>query len=654
MTTTNTPFFDAAFHALTGNDPFPWQQDFFRRLIAGERLNACNIPTGLGKTAIIAIWLIALAHYVKSKGACDRIPRRLVYVVNRRTVVDQSTGETERIRRRLNGGGDLSDQDRSVVNELRCLLRRLCATDQGEVLAISTLRGEFADNGEWCSDPARPAVIVGTVDMIGSRLLFSGYGVGFKRKPLHAGFLGQDVLLVHDEAHLEPAFQELLVAIQKEQREGRTPDRWPLRVMELTATSRGQEEGEQPFELTKGEKNPQQPIPGTPAEPLHVVWRRLRAKKTIYLHPPERRSEGAGEKEPRDQITDLALKYKDSKVAVLVFLRRVDDVERVVEKLRKSRQNVQQLTGTLRGLERNALAAEDSVFRRFLPKAEPGNETAYLVCTSAGEVGVDISADHLVCDLTTFDSMAQRFGRVNRFGDRDDTEIHVVYPNEFDEKDEFDRRRKKTLDLLRALSGDASPKALGDLDAEARLAAFAPTPTILPTSDILFDSWALTSIRGKLPGRPPVEPYLHGISGWEPPETHVAWREEVDVVTGELLEQYRPEDLLEDYPLKPHELLRDNSGRVFDRLKKLKAPAETPVWIVSDDDSVEVTSLGELVESGKDAISYKTVLLPPQAGGLQNGVLRGYPKSGLALNCLKCVMCGSLSYSNRGACTWKP
>src|SRR5204863_6752119 len=83
-------------------------------------------------------------------------------------------------------------------------------------LAISTLRGKFADNREWSADPSRPAVICGTVDMIGSRLLFSGYGVGFKGKPLHAGFLAQDVLMVHDEAHLEPAFQDLLIAIQKE------------------------------------------------------------------------------------------------------------------------------------------------------------------------------------------------------------------------------------------------------------------------------------------------------------------------------------------------------------------------------------------------------------------------------------------------------
>ena len=73
-----------------------------------------------------------------------------------------------------------------------------------------------------------------------------------------------------------------------------------------------------------------------------------------------------------------------------------------------------------------------------------------------------------------------------------------------------------------------------------------------------------------------VEPYLHGISEWQPPETHVAWREEVGTITGELREQLKPADLLEDYPLKPHELLRDNSSRVFDHLKELDAADDTP------------------------------------------------------------------------------
>jgi CRISPR-associated endonuclease/helicase Cas3 len=70
-----------------------------------------------------------------------------------------------------------------------------------------------------------------------------------------------------------------------------------------------------------------------------------------------------------------------------------------------------------------------------------------------------------------------------------------------------------------------------------------------------------------MPGRPTVEPYLHGIREWEPPETYVAWRNEVGIITGELLDCHEPEELLEDYPLKPRELLRDRSDRVFEQLQ---------------------------------------------------------------------------------------
>ncbi len=38
---------------------------------------------------------------------------------------------------------------------------------------------------------------------------------------------------------------------------------------------------------------------------------------------------------------------------------------------------------------------------------------------------------------------------------------------------------------------------------------------------------------------PPVEPYLHGVAEWEPPRTQIAWREEVDLITGERLERER-------------------------------------------------------------------------------------------------------------------
>jgi CRISPR-associated endonuclease/helicase Cas3 len=605
--------FKESFRILTGTKgPFPWQIVLFDEwFVKGKFPHSCNLPTGLGKTSVIAIWLIALLNQP------EKIPRRLVYVVNRRTVVDQTTDEVEKLRENL----------RKLKN----------VPEHASQLPVSTLRGQFADNREWSADPSRPAVICGTVDMIGSRLLFSGYGVGFKAKPLHAGFLGQDVLLVHDEAHLEPAFQKLLTEIDTEQK--RCNEFGKFHVMELSATLRGHEaeqQDERPFELSDAEKNPPEVIPDPATEPVHYVWRRQKAKKAMCLHTNEH------EEEVADEIVALAQKHKDSDRAVLVFVWRVEDVEKIVKKLPE--ESTEQLTGTLRGLERDGLVNKP-IFQRFLPESnrnkavKPASGTVYLVCTSAGEVGVNISADHLVCDLSTFESMTQRFGRVNRFGERDDTQIDVVYPKELGKKDkktnivkvdELHRRRQKTLEILKQLNGDASPAALSKLDPTGCREAFAPPPAIPLATDILFDAWALTTIapplvRTALPGRPSIEPYLHGISGWQPPETHVAWRKEVEVITGALLERYNPEDLLEDYALKPHELLRDRSDRIFGHLKTIAAEwAEAPVWILDSRGQVDVVTMKGLANGKKNAIDHMTVLLPPCVGGLtRKGTLDG-------------------------------
>ena len=590
-----TQEFEKTFKLLTNVDCFPWQEALFFQFAQGDIPSCCDLPTGLGKTSVVAIWLIALAYHP------ERVPRRLVYVVNRRTVVDQTTEEVEKLRRNLAAAG------------LDTPLRELCASDWECPLAISTLRGQFVDNREWSADPCRPAIIVGTVDMIGSRLLFSGYGVGFKTKPLHAGFLGQDALLVHDEAHLEPAFQKLLNGICDEQK--RCGDSRIVRVMELTATTRS--EGS-PFQLSQDDE----------AHP--IVAKRLNAPKELRLVPIADRNTLP------EKLTELALSRRDYNCAILVFARSVSHVEKISALLKKNKlPHVETLTGTLRGKERDLLV-KSPVFRRFQPNLQaPGTErsaalagTVYLICTSAGEVGVNISGDHLICDLSTFESMAQRFGRVNRFGDREDTQIDVVYPIEFDQSDEFELRLEKTLDLLRHLNGSASSNSLCRLDAGSRLAAFAPPPGILPVSDILFDSWSLTSIRASLPGRPPVEPYLHGLAEYEPPQTQVAWREEVGIVVGDLLVTYPPADLLADYPLKPQEMIQDQSARVFDSLSKLATRIPTnaacPVWLVDNVGVVEVLTLGELTtKEKKDDLNRCTVLLPPATGGLRGGLLDG-------------------------------
>ncbi len=297
--------FSATFSALTGFEPMPWQEALYLRFVAGTNGNipaCCDIPTGLGKTSVITIWLIALSNHP------DKMPRRLVYVVNRRTVVDQTTVEVEKLRRNL--------EKKSALKKMR---KRLGS------LAISTLRGQFADNQDWSADPSRPAVICGTVDMIGSRLLFSGYRIGFKSKPLHAGFLGQDALLVHDEAHLEPAFQELMETIQKEQQpEGDLP--WPkLRVMALSATARNGTDADtgshedKILRLTEDDRK------------HSVVKERIEATKKLVLTEIEDEN-----KEIVKQLVSKALEHQESGVSVLLFARTVAHVESVAQELTKT------------------------------------------------------------------------------------------------------------------------------------------------------------------------------------------------------------------------------------------------------------------------------------------------------------------------------
>jgi CRISPR-associated endonuclease/helicase Cas3 len=65
-----------------GFAPFRWQRRLFDQyFVHGELPTALDLPTGLGKTTVMAIWYIAVE-------AGARLPRRLVYVVDRRAVVD--------------------------------------------------------------------------------------------------------------------------------------------------------------------------------------------------------------------------------------------------------------------------------------------------------------------------------------------------------------------------------------------------------------------------------------------------------------------------------------------------------------------------------------------------------------------------------------
>ncbi len=58
------------------------------------------------------------------------------------------------------------------------------------------------DVEEWDLEPEKPAVLIGTQDMLLSRALNRGYGMGRFRWPMHFGLLNNDCLWVLDEIQL--------------------------------------------------------------------------------------------------------------------------------------------------------------------------------------------------------------------------------------------------------------------------------------------------------------------------------------------------------------------------------------------------------------------------------------------------------------------
>lgn len=612
--------FRDAFKALTSYDALRWQERLYGELVRGHVPAVCDIPTGLGKTSVIPVWLIALAVQADGRRSPE-LPRRLIYIVNRRTVVDQATDVVEGIRQRLCCGNESGTDAQATAEELRQALVRLASVGPDHPIAISTLRGELADNGEWKTDPAHPSIIIGTIDMIGSKLLFSGYGDGFRMRAHHAGLVGQDTLIVHDEAHLTPAFSELLRTIAETQRSAGEPR--PLRIMELSATHPRGGNGDV-FRLEPEDKDDR------------IVRDRLDAAKSLYCHQVEAR-------EAIERIAEKAAVHDGQAVKMLIYVRSPEAAREMIGALGKrlgngKRNHIAILTGTMRGHERDHLVRNNPVYKAMLGQGAPVDSTVYLVSTSAGEVGIDLDADHMVCDLTTLDAMAQRLGRVNRRGGRSAT-IDVVIENQEPGGKKAKARQedlvaalKTTVRAIDALPGlqdggrDASPRALDRLlsamTEDEKRQAFAPRPKVAPLTDILLDAWSLTSIRQPMPGRPEVAGYLHGLTA-DPPETHVAWRAEVRLLDQPGVRPDAVRDWFEDCPVEARERLRDRSDRVHAQLQKIAERFGNPrVVVLTERGEADLLPLGDLLGRGKGALTYRTIVLPVEAGGLtQEGLL---------------------------------
>jgi CRISPR-associated endonuclease/helicase Cas3 len=592
--------FCARFAELTGHQPLSWQRRLYEEWATTSDIGeVIDLPTGLGKTMVMAIWLIARENHP------DKIPTRLIYVVDRRTVVDQAT---------------------DLAHQLRCNFGK-------DKLAISTLRGQLADNREWSADPLRPAIIIGTVDLIGSALLFSGYRSSYKRRPLEAGLLGQDSLLVLDEAHLSKPFEKLITSISALQK----PNHKPMRVIRMSATS-GEPTGEGTFRLEDSDLKDA------------TVSERFNAKKRLKLVEP------VGTKDVRSALAkeavSLAADTERRGKRIVVFVRRPDDARWIADEIRKHGARgsspyadaVEVLTGTMRGLERDELVEKPVFKERWLnghlaPDAPANQKPVFLISTSAGEVGFDLNADHLIGDAAPLDSWIQRMGRVNRRGNGDATVILVREAASTDKTDfgkAFGKACIATSNLL-ADGMDVSPKALvafnHDLTPEQIEKASSPKPTTVDLTDILLDAWSMTSIIERMPGRPEVGPWLRGIAE-DLPQTTLAWRADLDLPGFAELNLDLIEEWFDTHRVLTHETLSVPTGVaakwLIDRwdalAEDLKAKLRSKPVIIDRAGLMHVTVarlINRLSRTGKDnvgSIRNATLIVPASFGGIERHV----------------------------------
>lgn len=539
--------FSANFKALTGHPPMKWQERLFDAMRAGKMPDALDLPTGLGKTAVMPIWLIARA-------AGAKVPRRLVYVVDRRAVVDQATVVADQLAERIGDGKD--------ADELITQLRAGLGLARAEKLPVSTLRGQHADNRAWLENPTSPAIVVGTVDMIGSRLLFQGYGVSPRMRPVHAALLACDVLAVLDEAHLVPPFEDLLRSLAKIERPAPVPQ---LSVLTLSATGRvvGNSVA---FKMSAADEKDER------------ASARLRAAKWL-------RVESTGNLE--SALVTRAIERAGATQRAIIFCDSRKIAQKVASELKKKNPDVVELlVGARRVHERDELK-KNPVFRRFYPQttAESSSEPAFLVATSAGEVGVDLDADHLICDLVPWERMVQRFGRVNRRANPGEAMIDVfaVLP----EKDAETQADQSRLERWRApfesahwpkrKDGrlDASPAALADLKQNSEVepllrAATTDEPYHPALTQEVLESWAMTSLDDH-PGRPAIAGWLRG---WveEEAQTVVSWRLHLPRnLRGTLADEKHLEEFFQAAPPHLTETLEAPTFQIVDLLKKRAA-----------------------------------------------------------------------------------
>lgn len=502
--------FPAFFQALNGGrSPFPWQEELAAQVCAGTWPEVMALPTGTGKTSCLDIAVFAMA--LRRSG-----PRRVFYVVDRRVVVDQAFERMQKICRALREARD------GVLGLVRARLEAL-----GGVPDAFSLRGGIYRDDSWVRSPAQPLLIASTVDQVGSRLLFRGYGASPHTWPIHAALAGNDALILLDEAHCSAAFEKTVKRMARYRRMAAEPLETPFAFVRLTATP-GEPEGAV-FGL--GERDLAQ------AE----LSKRLRTRKPARLMVVNARAK-EWEKVARaltEEAEALAGEPRLRRIAIIA--NRVRTAKGVYRLLRERGHKAHLMIGRMRPLDRDTVQRDLAGMKSGVARQE--SEAVFVVATQCIEVGADLDFDGLVTECASIDALLQRFGRLDRTGELEGAARGRIVIASHQTEDKYvdavyGEALGRTWRWLRSECGEETDFAIWTADgngvrerlerlgpaAEALRRGNPPSPALLPAH---LDILAQTS------PAPHVEPdphlFLHGKEDTSP-DVQVVWRADLEDV----------------------------------------------------------------------------------------------------------------------------
>lgn len=411
--------FSDFYAAVHSRPPLAWQSELAQQVCISGWPQWIDLPTASGKTAVIDIAVFALAYQatqtepIESKAIA---PRRIFFTVDRRLVVSQAYQQGRKVSEKLwQAVSDRSvAQEPILVDVAKALQTVSGGGDHAVPLDCYELRGGIPRDDAWIRSPTQPTLLTTTVDQIGSRLLFRGYGVSDRNLPIHAALTGNDALILLDEAHCSVPFGETVDAIQRYRGEAfaEQPIESPFRFVQMTAT---------PPKTDKDVSATVFAMEDRHYEQNEILRRRHDCGKPIELCLDDQaKGKTMAKKLAKTLVSEAMLLAKNHglrKIAVVV--NRVDVAKEAHALLLDKNQFVDLMIGRMRPIDRDAaterlisLYQSDSQGSTIDDQSEP----TFLVATQTIEVGADFDFDGMVTQCASLDSLKQRFGRLNRLG----------------------------------------------------------------------------------------------------------------------------------------------------------------------------------------------------------------------------------------------